>query len=83
MWHPSAPAPVMAESVLKTVFSQTPWVPDSWVDLGALWEEATVEIVGLIAIYSTLVLSFLTLLGGSLVLVSKWLLDNSLDPDAH
>ena len=41
------------------------------------------EIAGLIAIYSTLVLLFLTLLGGSLVLVSKWLLDNSLDPDAH
>ncbi len=41
------------------------------------------EIAGLIAIYSALVLSFLTLLGGSLVLVSKWLLDNSLDPDVH
>ena len=41
------------------------------------------KIVGLIAIYSALVLTFLILLSGGLILGSKWLLDNQYDPDAE
>ena len=40
------------------------------------------EIFGLIAIYSALVLTFLVVLGGALILVAKWLLDNTQDLDA-
>ena len=41
------------------------------------------EIAGLIALYSILVLTFLTILGGSLVLAARWLINVTHDPDGH